>query len=253
MRPCIFFAYLDEFGHIGPYLKRSDLRYNESPVFGLGGFILPATGIRSFDSWFYERKCQLLEFEIARSGRPAHLWEKKGSALYTPRNINRYQQLRRFTNRFLNQMTERGGFIFYCGFEKPRTTSRHDSAKLYMDVLWESIKRLNQEAEKQKCQFAIFMDEHQQRHRIITEASRMMFNRSGDWAADNLIEPPFQIESHRYQTAQAADWVCGLVGRWSQYKVAQDEWPEMACVEKYFQKHLLKAQRCSDLRMLRGC
>jgi hypothetical protein len=28
-----------------------------------------------------------------------------------------------------------------------------------------------------------------------------------------IIEPPFQVESERYQTCQCADWLCGLVGR----------------------------------------
>ena len=36
-----YFAYLDEFGHIGPYISRTDPRYNDSPVFGLAGFVLP--------------------------------------------------------------------------------------------------------------------------------------------------------------------------------------------------------------------
>ena len=30
-----YFAYLDEFGHIGPYVSRRDRRYKDSPVFGL--------------------------------------------------------------------------------------------------------------------------------------------------------------------------------------------------------------------------
>ena len=33
-----YFAYLDEFGHIGPYVNREHPRYNDSPVFGLAGF-----------------------------------------------------------------------------------------------------------------------------------------------------------------------------------------------------------------------
>ena len=30
----IYIAYLDEFGHVGPYISRSDPRHNDSPVFG---------------------------------------------------------------------------------------------------------------------------------------------------------------------------------------------------------------------------
>lgn len=27
-----YFAYLDEFGHIGPYISRNDKKYNTSPI-----------------------------------------------------------------------------------------------------------------------------------------------------------------------------------------------------------------------------
>ena len=36
-----YIAYLDEFGHVGPYVSRADARHNDSPVFGLAGFIMP--------------------------------------------------------------------------------------------------------------------------------------------------------------------------------------------------------------------
>ena len=39
-----YFAYLDEFGHIGPYVSRTDPRYKDSPVFGLARFVLMTTG-----------------------------------------------------------------------------------------------------------------------------------------------------------------------------------------------------------------
>lgn len=57
----LYFAYLDEFGHIGPYVARDDPKHNDSPVFGLGGMILPYTEIRAFTTWFYQLKCRLLE------------------------------------------------------------------------------------------------------------------------------------------------------------------------------------------------
>ena len=55
-----YFAYLDEFGHIGPYVSGEDSRYNESPVFGLAGFVLPSEQVRGFGTWFFQRKCELL-------------------------------------------------------------------------------------------------------------------------------------------------------------------------------------------------
>ena len=86
-----YIAYLDEFGHIGPYISRDDPKHNDSPVFGLAGLVLPIEEVRSFGTWFYQRKSELLAFEIERSGTPAAIWEKKGSALYTVKNVETYQ------------------------------------------------------------------------------------------------------------------------------------------------------------------
>jgi hypothetical protein len=84
-----FVAYLDEFGHIGPFIGRNEPKYNESPAFGLGGYIIPLEQVRDFGSWFFRRKSELLAWEIQRSGlHPAH-FEKKGSALYTALNVEK--------------------------------------------------------------------------------------------------------------------------------------------------------------------
>ena len=72
----ICFAYLDEFGHVGRYVARGHPKYRESPVFGLAGFVLPANEVRGFGIWFYQRKCELLAFEIECYGKHPALWEK---------------------------------------------------------------------------------------------------------------------------------------------------------------------------------
>ena len=82
-----YFAYLDEFGHIGPYISRTHPRYKTSPVFGLAGFVLPAAQVRSLGTWFFQRKCQMLDFEIQRSGEHPAVWEKKGASLFTVTNV----------------------------------------------------------------------------------------------------------------------------------------------------------------------
>ena len=97
-------AYLDEFGHVGPYVSRDDPRHNDSPVFGLAGFTMPADEVRGFGTWFFQRKCELLDFEIRRSGEHPAVWEKKGSSLYTVKNVKRYPELRRTTFRLLNKI-----------------------------------------------------------------------------------------------------------------------------------------------------
>jgi hypothetical protein len=52
-----YVAYLDEFGHIGPYVSRQHSKYNDSPVFGLGGFLIPVEEVREFAIYFYKLKC----------------------------------------------------------------------------------------------------------------------------------------------------------------------------------------------------
>jgi hypothetical protein len=83
----LYIAYLDEFGHIGPYISRTDLAHKTHPVFGLAGFVLPDNRVRDFAIWFFKLKCGVLEFEIKRSGEHPARWEKKGSALLTTQNF----------------------------------------------------------------------------------------------------------------------------------------------------------------------
>ena len=113
-----YFAYLDEFGHVGPYVARDDPRFRESPVFGLAGFVLPAEEVRGFGTWFYQRKCDLLDFEITRSGNHPAQWEKKGSSLYTVTNMGRYRELRSFTNRLLNKIKNSADSSFMSGYRR---------------------------------------------------------------------------------------------------------------------------------------
>ena len=115
-----YFAYLDEFGHIGPYVSRRDRRYKESPVFGLAGFVLSSEVVRGFGTWFFQRKCELLEFEIKRSGKHPALWEKKGASLYTATNVTRYAELRKFTNRLFNKIEALGGIRLLCRAQEDR-------------------------------------------------------------------------------------------------------------------------------------
>ena len=99
-----YFVYLDEFGHIGQFISRHHPSFKTSPVFGLGGIALPISEVRNFSMFFYKLKIQLLDFEIKKSGEHPSKWEKKGSDLYTFKNIERYRQLRQATNRLINKI-----------------------------------------------------------------------------------------------------------------------------------------------------
>lgn len=243
-----YIAYLDEFGHIGPYISRLDPRHNDSPVFGLAGLVLPVEEVRSFGTWFYKRKSELLAYEIARSGKPAAIWEKKGAALYTVTNVARYQELRNFTNRLFNKIAAINGFVFYVGQGKPHSVAEHDPNALYGYILREAIKRIDQHCEED-CnpseRFLLTLDEHDQRDALITQAALAMY---GAERRRCLIEPPFQVESHRYQTMQAADWIAGLVGRLGAYWKAPDEYSENAIFQSYFAARLNQCALRSGIR-----
>jgi len=209
---------------------------------------LPDREVRPFATWFYKRKCELLAFDIKQAKEHPSTWEKKGSSLYTIKNIEKYRELRIFTNRFLNKISACGGRIIYVGLHKQAEVKDHKPLRLYLAVLKEMMKRLNAlcEHDKERPDFLIVMDEHQERESLLTEASRAMFNK--DNPKRRLIEPPFQVESHRYQTVQAADWICGLVGRLGPYWVLPQEFPDWLPVEQYFGPRVRQASITSGIR-----
>lgn len=245
-----FLAYLDEFGHIGPYVSRRDCRYKNSPVFGFAGYVLPADQVRGFGTWFFQRKCELLGFEIQRSGQHPALWEKKGASLYTVRNVTSYWQLRNFTNRLFNKIARLGGFVLYVGVEKTEAPTAHDSKDLYVRVLLEAIKRIDQFCMDDRSppdNFLLALDEHEQRADLLTQVSQAMYG--GATPRRRLIEPPFHLESHRYQTVQAADWLCGLVGRLGAFWADPAEYSENEVFLRYFGHRLNKVSRRSGIRI----
>jgi len=244
----LYFAYLDEFGHIGPYLGRADAHHKTSPVFGLGGLVLPYAEVRAFATWFYRLKCRLLDFEIRNSGLPAHQWEKKGSALFTSKNVLRYPELRKAAFRLMNRILRVGGTILYVGVEKRRDLAHHDSKKLYATVLREGIKRLDQFCLGNRSKFFLILDEQREvgfRAEIVSEASRQMF---GQNPRIGLIEPPIHAESHLFQTLQCADWLCGLIGRVSNYHVEPDAFPDLVWTQDFFAARLRHAAPTSGIR-----
>ena len=243
----LYFAYLDEFGHIGPYIARDDAAHNDSPVFGLAGMILPYNEVRAFSTWFYQLKCRLLEWEIQQAGEHPSTWEKKGSALFTTKNVTTYPEMRRATFRLLNKIQAVGGHVFYVGLQKNRPVAEFNAQGLYLTVLGEAMKRLNQYAGERDAEMIIVMDEHQDRDAILTRASQAMYG--GPAPRRRIIEPPFQVESERYQTCQCADWLCGLIGRVGAYQARPDEWADMAWTQTYFQDRLDAAASRSSIRL----
>ena len=244
-----YIAYLDEFGHIGPYISRNHPQHNDSPVFGLAGFVLPSNEVRGFGTWFFQRKCELLDFEIKRSGKHPALWEKKGSSLYTVRNVTKYPNLRRLTQRLFNKIEDLGGFVFYVGMKKTASHDHHMPKRFYELILLEAIKRIDEFCARDcdpPANFLLVLDEHEQRPALLTEATRSMFRAIE--RRRRLIEPPFHVESHRYQTVQAADWIAGLVGRLGAIWADPQAFPENEVFRIYFEHRLNHISRRSGVR-----
>jgi hypothetical protein len=244
-----YVVYLDEFGHIGPYIHRTHANHNDSPVFGLAGYALPITEVRRFGTWFFQHKCHLLQFEIDRSGKHPANWEKKGASLYTVTNVEKYRELRQFTFRLINKIQQSGGFLFHVGLNKHRGVAAFDPNDLYKFVLREAIKRLDQHClddGNPGQDFLLILDEHAQRQALVTEASIAMYGTANP--RRSMIEPPLQVESHRFQTMQAADWIAGLVGRLGAFWKAPDEFPENQIFRTYFEQRLITASMRSGIR-----
>ena len=64
----------------------------------------------------------------------------------------------------------------------------------------------------------------------------------------HLIEIPFQVESRRYQTLQAADWIAGLVGRLGAIWAEPVTYAENDVFRRYFEQRLNRICRRSGIR-----
>jgi hypothetical protein len=233
-------------------VSRQHPKHKTSPVFGLGGFVLPSSKVRAFATWFYQLKCRLLKSEIELAKIKAYQFEKKGAAIYTTKNVLKYRELRKATFRLMNRIVCDGGMVFYVGLQKTHPPETHSPTGLYRAVLRESIKRLDQFCDARGAHFQIILDELKNqddfRRQIVSEASIQMFVEG----RTTMIEPPIQAESHLFQTLQCADWLCGLIGRVGCYQVLPDAYADLDWTKKYFIGRLKRAAPNSGIRRERS-
>lgn len=249
-----YVAYLDEFGHVGQYVSRDHPRYKTSPVFGLGGLVLPADQVREFAIHFYQLKCQLLAWDLEHKNPthlPAYQWEKKGSQLYSLRNVVEQKQLRRLTFRLLSHISKIGGHVFYTGEHKTTNPDEHNSTETFKRQLLQSVRKIDRFCAQRDSTFILVLDEQKAgsewRERNVEACTLAMFEDASE-KCRTLIEPPLQGESYLFQTLQCADWICGLVGRLTALGVAPHEYPDYLPFEKYFAARLAEvALPCSGL------
>ena len=224
-------VYLDEFGHVGPYFGRAHAQFNHSPLFGLGGIILPEDAVRPFASFFLKRKTDLLGFEIEKSGREPYEWEKHGSNLYTRKSITKYPEIRATTFRIMNQLKALGGRVFYYGREKIKNREDVNPTGLYKTVLSDAIRQLDKYCTEQKQNFVLVVDENSARKELLETAVKTMY---GHQRALQLASPPFEVESYLNQNMQAADWLAALIGHMWCHRLEPAEHADLEPYTKYF-------------------
>lgn len=238
-------AFLDEFGHCGPYIARTDPRHNTSPVFGMAGYVIPHHEARNFATFFLKLKSTMLAADLAKINQHPATWEKKGSELISTKNIKKYAHVREGVRRLLNELYKRNGRIFWYGREKYLSPAQSNSNGLYTTVLSHSIRRLDSYVDGRNSQFMMILDQHSSRIKLLETAAKTMF--SPDNPARTLIEPPFEVESHLYQTIQAADWIATLVGRLLAYEVAPTAYSDWEWAEKLFGERVRSLSTNSSL------
>ena len=204
------FVFLDEFGHIGPFVHRQDARFNTSPVFGLSGIILPENAVRNFSTAFLQLKSSIFSSDILKAGVPAFKWEKKGSDIFRPKAMGKYPELRNAGFRLLNQLLKSGGHTFYYGIEKQVDKLDGNPIGLYTTALAHAIRRIDQHCQEMNSNFVLVVDQHSAHHDLLECAAKTMF---GQQPARRLLSPPFEVESYLNQNMQAADWIASITGR----------------------------------------
>lgn len=193
---------------------------------------MPHENVRRFATFFVHLKTWMLRHELDRSGQHFATWEKKGSQLISTRNVLRYRNIRDGVSRLLRELQRCDAKIIYYGREKYQKPEDSRSRGLYSTVLNHIIRSSDKYCIERKQSFMMILDQHPDRLALLETATKTMFD--ADKPARCLIEPPFQVESHLYQTIQAADWIAALVGRLMAYKVEPDQYSDWEWADRYF-------------------
>lgn len=220
-------AYLDEFGHVGPYIGTDHPKYNTHPVFGYAGFVMPSQNVRVFGGFFEHIKETLLDFEIKRDGAHPRRWEKKGAALLTTQNVEKYPELTNAVHRLLKRLRDLDGRVIYYGQVKP-TGSEKETGESSSDRnahhLRQILTRLSTYAHNCNSDVMVVLDATDEKPRLdaVAAMSSFIYATSSPPEMKRIVEVPMQVESHLYGTIQFADWMCALLGRMSHCQFVEE-------------------------------
>lgn len=174
----------------------------------------------------------MLAAELALNKAHPATWEKKGNQLLTTRNVAKYAHVREGIHRLLNELYKCNGRLVYYGRQKYLPPEQGNASGLYTTVMSHMVRSIDAYCCKINAQFMMILDQHSDRLKLLESATKTMF--SGGDPARCLIEPPFQVESHLYQTIQAADWMATLVGRYLTYGVEPTQYADWEWADRFF-------------------
>ncbi|WP_277424255.1 DUF3800 domain-containing protein [Schaalia sp. ZJ1691] len=210
-------AYLDEFGHVGPYMSTQHKKFKDHPLFGYAGIVLPETAIRAFGAKFEQVKARQFRSEIIKTGKHPRRWEKKGAEMFTTGAYNMYPQRVGFITDLADYAKRLNGGIFFYGEKKPIGTQKmtgQSAAERTSGVLTEVVRRLCRYADLHDDHLVIFLDKGgpMPREDAITSLAQFIYA-SQDPSMKRIVEVPMELESHRYGAMQFADWMCAITSR----------------------------------------
>ncbi|HWU63040.1 MAG TPA: DUF3800 domain-containing protein, partial [Ensifer sp.] len=170
-------------------------------------------------------------------------WEKKGNQTFTHSKIYKTKKLG-FS--LINEIKANGGKIIYQGIEKYADPEKANGPGLYKNVLSRTIRAVEKRFHAENETYAIIMDQHNDRAKLMVSAQQTMFSRVD--GAYGLMEPPYQVESHLYPSVQMADWIASIIGSMWNYKTHPEQFPDDEWAEKYYEARITSAATHSSLQ-----
>jgi hypothetical protein len=218
-------AYLDEFGHIGPYISAEHPKFSQHPIFGYAGFVIQADRARAFEESFEHAKERKFRSDIVAAGVHHQHWERKGSEMFTTGSFERYPDNMVMMGHLVQRLRQLGGRTFFYGQVKPLGTARqtHDEAPARNGhVLQQSVKMLAQYAAATSEQLMVFLDrtDRSVREAAVTAMAKAIFS----WDSPGMrqiVQIPSELESHRYGSIQFADWIAAATTRASHFHLVE--------------------------------
>lgn len=155
-------AYLDEFGHVGPYVSPQHKKFFHNPIFGYAGIVLPSSSVRAFGATFERAKEREFRSEIHESGKHPRRWEKKGSEIFTTGSYARYPQRIDLIADLADYLVRRDGRIFFYGDVKTvgsPAESGETAAATTRRALTEAVRRLCEYADARDDDLLVLLDD----------------------------------------------------------------------------------------------